>query len=72
MKVQCFLINVYLNVMATFLKTEKGKTQKQILQSGSQSLMIAKKCFFQDKSFTQQQSKTDQSIQTMAGQTGTF
>lgn len=56
-------------------KNRKEKEKfKNIFQSGSQSLIRAKKCFFQVKSFTRQQNKTDQSIQTisMAGQTGTF
>lgn len=68
-----FLMNVYLNVMAE-LQKEKKNIKKQIFQSGSQSLIIAKKCFVQVKSFTRQQNKTDQSIQTisMAGRTGTF
>lgn len=55
-------------------KKKEEKKFKNIFQSGSQSLIIAKKCFFQVKSFTRQQNKTDQSIRTisMAGQTGAF
>lgn len=61
-----FLINVYLN--------EKKNQKLFFLQSGSQSLIISKNCFFQVKSFTRQQIKTDQSIRTisMAGQTESF
>lgn len=53
---------------------KKEKIEKQIFESGSQSLIIAQKCFVQVKSFTRQQNETDQSIQTisMADQTGTF
>lgn len=53
------LAKVQWRVFNQRLSKWEEKSQTFFLQSGSQSLIIAKNCFFQVKSFTRQQIKTD-------------